>query len=48
MLESTLGGSGLKPGTILGHGWVECGSSQVIRSSSMEVTPAYELLILVI
>ena len=24
-------GSGLKPGTVLGHGWVERGSSQVIQ-----------------
>ena len=30
MLEPTRGGSGLKPETVLGHGWVERGSSQVI------------------
>ena len=27
---TSLGGSELKPKTVLGHGWVGCGSSQVI------------------
>ena len=30
------GRSGLKPRTIVGHGWEECGSSQVIWSSKSE------------
>ena len=38
--------SRLKPGMVLGHGWVERGSSQVIQSSSIEFRPAYELLML--
>ena len=37
MLESSLGGSGLEPGTVPGHGWEERGSSQVICSSKSEV-----------
>ena len=48
MLESDLGGSGLKPGMVPSHGWVEHGSSQVIWSSNTEVRSAYELLMLVI
>ena len=48
MLDSSLGGSGLKPGMVPGHGWVERGISQVIRSSITEVKSAYELLMLVI
>ena len=34
MLESSLGGSGLETGTVLGHGWEERGSPQVIWSSN--------------
>ena len=48
MLESSFEGSGLKPGMISGHGWVERGSSQVNLSSNIEVIYAYELLMLVI
>ena len=48
MLEPTWGGSRLKLGMVPGHGWVERGSSQVIRLSNTEVRSAYELLILVI
>ena len=48
MLESNLGGFGLKPGMVLGHGWVERGSSQVIWLSNTEVRSAYDLLMLVI
>ena len=36
MLKSNLWGSRLKPGMVAGHGWVEHGSSQVIRSSNIE------------
>ena len=36
MLESNLRGSRFKPGMVPGHGWVECGSSQVIWSSKIE------------
>jgi len=47
MLESSSGGSGFKPGTVPGHGWVERGSSQVIWSSNRgEIY--IELLMLVI
>ena len=38
-------GSGFKLGTILGHGWVERPSSQVIHSANTEVRYSYELLI---
>ena len=48
MLESSLGGSELKPGTVPGHGWVERGSSQVIWSSKIEARSVFELLMLVI
>ena len=48
MLEPTRGGSGLKLGTVSGHGWVERGSSQVIQPSNTEVRSAYELLMLFI
>ena len=37
------GGSEFKPGTVQGHGWVECGSSQVIQSSNAEFRSYYEL-----
>ena len=43
-----LGGSGLKPGMFMGHGWVEHGSPQVIWSSNTEVRSTYELLMLFI
>ena len=43
-----LGGIWIKPGMVLGHGWVERGSSQVIQSSNTEVRSSYELLMLVI
>ena len=43
-----LGGIRIKPGTVPGCGWVERGSSQVIRSSNIEVRSVYELLMLVI
>ena len=33
MLDSSSGGFILKLGTVLGHGWVERGSSQVILST---------------
>ena len=33
MLEQDEGESGLEPGTISDHGWVERGSFQVIQSS---------------
>ena len=37
MLESSLGGFGLEPVTVPGHGWEERGSSQVIWSSKSKV-----------
>ena len=48
MLEPARGGSRLKPGIVLGHGWVECGSSQVIQSYNIDVKSSYELLMVVI
>ena len=43
-----LGGIWIKPGMVLGHGWEERGSSQVIQSSNTEVRYSYEFLMLVI
>ena len=47
-VRTSSGESRLKPRMVLGHGWVECGSSQVIRSSNTEVRFAYKLLMFVI
>ena len=40
------GGSGLKLGTGLGHGWVERGSSQVIRLTDLRLELSKFLLIM--
>ena len=45
---TSLGGSRLKPGTVPGHGWVECGSSQVIRLTNTRSELSKFLLILCI
>ena len=46
MLESSSGESGLEPRTVLGHGWVERGSSQVIRLSIQRSDLPVNLLML--
>ena len=46
MLESNSGGSRLKLGMVLGHGWVERGSSQVIQLSMQRSDMPVNLLIL--
>ena len=46
MLEPTWGGSELKPGMVPGHGWVEHGSSQVIRLSIQRSDMSLNLLML--
>ena len=47
MLDSSSGGSGFKPETVMGHGWVERGSSQVIWSSNTDAIFSSELLMVV-
>ena len=44
MLDSSLGGSGFKPGKVSSHGWVEHGSSQVIRLSIHRLDISVDLL----
>ena len=43
---SISGGSGLKPGMVPGHGWVEHGSSQVIRLTEQRSELSMSLLML--